>query len=146
MRAAILCLLVAILCFILLIEVNSCTAQTSVRGFAWEYDFSQYEDNSIYFILYQKVDTDTSFNVWDTTAVNALHYDVIGFGPLYNFTWREWCVTAIQHKDSWDPDMWSFESARSDTLRVYFRALPPAPIGGGEIHAEYIDVGKIPEL
>lgn len=127
----------------LLIVCASCSAQeTVVRGFAWDYDFTGYPDSSVYFILYQKADPDTTFTVWDTTSAQVLFYDVIDSRPLYNFTWREWNVAAIMHTTDW-----SFESVPSNTLRVYFRALPPAPIDSiNGLSTRMIDVGDIPQL
>jgi len=124
-----------------------CTQNTVIKGFAWDYDFTEYSANSIYFILYQKAETDTGFTVFDTTEVNALSYDTYQMTPLYNFTYRDWFVTAVQHDPSWADSNWSFESQPSNTLHVYFRALPPAPVDSvNGMRAEYIDVGKIPQL
>lgn len=133
---------IAVLIF-LAFTCNSCSAQeTAVKGFAWDYDFADYPDSSIHFILYQKADPDTAFTVWDTTASNAIDYDIIDSRPLYNFTWREWNVTAILHTTDW-----SYESAPSNTLRIYFRALPPAPLDSlNGVQARYINIGDIPQL
>ena len=140
--AAICFTMVAISIFIAL-TCKSCTAQeTAVKGFEWDYDFADYPDSSIHFILYQKADPDTAFTVFDTTGANQLDYDTIDMTPLYNFTWREWNVTAILHTTDW-----SFQSAPSNTVRVYFRTLPPAPIDSiNGARATYINVGDIPQL
>lgn len=123
--------------------LSSCSAQEYVvKGFQWDYPyFAQYPDNSVYFVLYQKADPDTVFAVFDTTEVNATQYDVLDFTPLYNFTYREWYVTAILHEEAWADSQWSFESAPSNTVRVYFKALPPAPIDSTTgIEAVYVPV------
>ena len=128
--------------FVLLFSICACSQNTVVKGFEWDYDFTPYPDSSIHFVFYQKADPDTVFTVWDTTAAQVLNYDVIDSRPLYNFTWREWYVTAIMHTIDW-----SFESAHSNTLRIYFRALPPAPLDSvNGLQGEYIDVGEIPQL
>lgn len=128
--------------FICLFSICACSQNTVVKGFIWDYDFTPYPDSSIYFIFYQKADSDTAFTVWDTTAVQVLDYDIIDFRPLYNFTWREWNATAIMHTTDW-----SFESAPSNTVRIYFRALPPASIDSIDgLKAEYINIGEIPQL
>ena len=123
----------------------ACSSQDYVvKGFLWDYDFTGYADSSIYFILYQKADPDTNFTVWDTTVVQVKDYDVLEFKPLYNFTHREWYVTAIQHEKTWPDSNWSYESGRSNIVREYFRALPPAGVDSlNGMKAVYIDLGNI---
>ena len=125
---------------------NSCQAQEYVaRGVTWEYDFTPYEWGAVHFIIYAKIDADTSFAALDTTASGALEYDLLDKPWLYNFKWRSLNATAILYDAL--ADDWSYESPPSNTVREYFRTLPPAPIDTIDgLKVEYIDLGKIPDL
>ena len=129
LKGGIAMLLWAIALTVLLGFCNSCSAQDYVvKGFAWDYDFTAYSDSSIYFILYQQLDGDTTWNVVDTSSVQALSIDIIHMTPFYDFQYRNWMATAVQHEGTWDVINWSFESPPSNTVRTYLKALPPAPI------------------
>jgi hypothetical protein len=131
---------------VIMFYCNSCTAQVP-RVLAWDYDFTQYADSSIYFVLYQKIDTDTGFTVFDTTGAQVLEYELLQYRPLYNFSWRSWRATAVQHDPAWHDTLWSYESLPSNTVRVFFKALPPAPIDSIDgLNYETIKVGDIPQL
>jgi len=135
--------------FILLTMVMSSSSQNLVPR-AVEYDYphlADYADSSIYFILYQKADPDTVFSAIDTSEVQSLEMDLVKKTWLYDFTWREFYVTAIQHEQSWPDSNWSFESNPSNVVREYFRALPPAGLDTTNgIAIKRINVGEIPGL
>ena len=120
------------------------------RALAWDYDYTPYPDSTIHIIVYHKAETDTGFYTYDTTGANALEWDLLDHRPFYNFTWRSFYVTAIQYGgtdfDNPVDSLFSFESSSSDTVREYFRALPPDPIGQGELIFDKIKIEDIPQL
>lgn len=133
---------------LLLVSIASCQ-NYAWRALAWDYDFSSYPDSTIHFIVYHKAETDTGFYAYDTTGANALEWNLLQFRPFYNFTWRSFYATAIQYNgpdiDNPIDSLFSFESGPSDTVRAYFRALPPGSIGSG-IELEKIKIEDIPKL
>ena len=131
-----------------MVSVASCQ-NYAWRGLAWDYDFSSYPDSSIHVIIYHKASTDTGFYAYDTTEANAVEYDLLQHRPFYNFTTRSFYATAIQYggPDFDNPldSLFSFESASSDTVKAYFRALPPESIDGG-VQFRTINIKDIPDL
>ena len=140
------CLILVAIMIIISFMCNSCQAQVYVaKAVAWDYDFAPYEWKAVHFIIYAKVDADTSFAVLDTTAGGVLEYDLLNKPWLYNFKWRSFNATAILYDGL--ADDWSYESKPSNTAREYFRTLPPAPIDTVDgLRVKMIELGKVPPL
>ena len=137
--------------FIVLVMAMAASCQNlAYRALAWDYDFSQYPDSTIHIIVYHKAQTDTGFCAYDTTGANALEWNLLDHRSFYNFTWREFYLTAIQYNGpefgSPVDSLFSFESPPSDTIRAYFKALPPVAIKSGEVEFKTIKVEDIPQL
>lgn len=132
----------------LLVSIASCQ-NYAWRALAWDYDFSQYPDDSIHFIIYQKAETDTGFFAYDTTEANTLEWNLLEHRSLYDFKWRSFFATAIEYNgdDFNNPvdSLFSYESAPSDTISEYFRRLPPGSIGS-KIKFDKIKIEDIPQL
>jgi len=125
-----------ILLFILILAVTGCAQNLAPRLLMWDYDFTPYPDSTIHIIIYQKSAADTSFGILDTTAANALQFDLWALDSLYSFIERDFFATAVQYNgpDIYAPidSLFSYESAPSDTVGEYFRAKPPASISKGK--------------
>ena len=128
--------IIKVILFILILSIISCAQKFAPKALVWEYDFTPYPDSTIYFIMYTKAENiDTGFYAIDTTEVEALRWDLISQTALYNFTWRNFYATAIQSGFAPGDTItvyWSYESVPSDTVREFFRTLPPAAIKKGQ--------------
>ena len=137
-----------ILMVFILAAVASCQ-NYAYRALVWDYDYTPWPDSTIHIIIYHKAEMDTGFYAYDTTGANALEWNLLDYRPFYNFTWRQFYATAIQYGgpdfDSPIDSLFSFESRPSDTVRAYFRALPPDPIGEG-FEFDKIKIEDIPQL
>lgn len=138
-----------IIMVLMLAAVASCQ-NYAFRALAWEYDFTPYPDSTIHIIVYHKAQTDTGFYAYDTTGASAVEWNLLDHRPFYNFTWRQFYLTAIQYNgpDFKSPvdSLFSFESRPSDTIRAYFKALPPGAINPGELILEKINIKDLPQL
>ena len=103
MRVALLCLFIAILCFILLIEVNSCAAQDKLLRCIWiQYDNPVDAENVDYYVLYKwSGDTSSVFHVDSLVLVDtvAQMVTVNEFERSTYFPMNKWIRAALVAHD-----------------------------------------------